>query len=78
MAQSQAVRALGYILMALGIILFIYAFAIGPSKGYLGSKESMTADTAALIVGWFSLLIGPALAFGETPVSIRKKLQAQR
>ncbi|ABM80663.1 hypothetical protein [Hyperthermus butylicus] len=78
MAQSQAVRLLGYLLITLGVILFIYAFATGPSKGYLGSEERMTADTAAIIIGWFSLLIGPALAFGTAPASIGKRLQAER
>ena len=78
MAGSTALKALGWLLIAIGIIAFIYAFAEGLVKGHIGSKESFTGDAAAIIVGWFSLLIGPALAFGETPVAIRRRVEARR
>lgn len=78
MAQSAAIRALGWLLIAIGIIGFIYGFGEGLAKGHLGSKTALTSDAVAIIVGWFSLLIGPALAFGETPVAIRRRVEARR
>jgi hypothetical protein len=77
-AQSAAVKALGWLLIALGIIAFAYGFTEGALRGHIGSKTAFTSDAAAIIVGWFSLLIGPALAFGETPVALKRRVEARR
>jgi uncharacterized membrane protein YraQ (UPF0718 family) len=78
LAQSTAVKALGWILIALGIIAFAYGFTVGALRGHIGSKTSFTSDAVAIIVGWFSLLIGPALAFGEVPIAIKRRVEAAR
>ena len=84
---SQAVRALGYLILLVGIVLLLYGLAMGWSKGYMGDciKYNQTAQKCesygwgatsySVVLGWFLILIGPALAFGETPTAITEKVK---
>lgn len=67
----MASRALGLALTAVGVLLFIYAVVAALGKEHIGSKEAWTPDAIAILVGWFLLLIGPAVAFGEAPVTVK-------
>jgi hypothetical protein len=65
--------AAGLALTLLGVLLFLYAIAEAVAQGHIGSREAWTPGAEAILVGWFLLLIGPALAFGETPASLKPK-----
>ena len=64
-------RVLGLALTAIGVLLFTYAVAAALGKGHIGSREVWTSDAVAILVGWFLLLIGPAVAFGEAPAAVK-------
>ncbi len=66
----------GATITIIGIILLAYAFIVGGLHGHIGSK-SITGDAWAAIIGWFFIIGGPALWFGEVPVSIKKKVATQ-
>jgi putative Mn2+ efflux pump MntP len=71
--SPETKRLAGMALTALGVLLLAYAIVTGLAKGQIGTKEAaITPDIAAFIVGWFAVLIGPALWLGETPAVIRK------
>jgi len=67
----MASKPLGLAMTVLGILLFIYAMIAALSKGQIGSKDAWTPDAIAILIGWFMLLIGPAIAFGEAPASVK-------
>ncbi len=73
--MNQAVRALGAILTILGVVLLLYVFYAGATKGTIGEPGTMSRDAWLALIGWFSMLIGPALWAGETPVSIKQRLK---
>ncbi len=67
-------RQIGMIVTIIGVALMAYAVISGLINGQIGTKEAkITPDIAAFIVGWFAVLIGPALWLGETPAAIRKR-----
>ncbi len=74
----MALRAVGAALTVVGLLLFAYAFAVGAQKGVIGSKDQWTSDAVAVLVGWFLLMIGPALYFGKTPSSIVQAVEEAR
>ncbi|MCE4603853.1 MAG: hypothetical protein F7B20_02665 [Aeropyrum sp.] len=67
-------QVVGLILTVVGILLLAYGIISGLQKGVIGSAEGLTTDAASMIIGWFAILIGPALYFGEAPAAIRKKV----
>jgi len=81
-AQSDPKKIVGAALTIIGIILLAYGVfkgiaaptSVDENRGInlIGSKQDLQADAIAVIVGWFAILIGPALWFGETPAVIRK------
>ena len=81
--MSKAVRALGYVLVIIGVILLIYTFAAGAFTGYIGgacantncSTHAWDAASYSAIIGWFLILIGPALIFGEAPELVKQKVR---
>ncbi len=74
--MNKAVQALGAIITILGIIFLIYVFYQGAVHHAIGAKEEkMTTDAWLAILGWFFILIGPALWVGETPVAVKKRLK---
>lgn len=75
---SGAVRGLGIALTVLGILLFGYAVAAAFGKGHIGDKQAWTPDAVSILVGWFLLMLGPALAFGETPASVQAEVERVR
>ncbi len=64
--------ALGALITILGLIFMVYVLFKGASAGAIGSEEAVNRDAALLILGWFMILAGPALWFGETPAKIRR------
>jgi len=74
MPQNPAVRALGLAITLIGVLLMLYSFAVGPFRGHIGSKEAWTSDAISMIVGWYFIIVGPALYFGEAPAKIRKEV----
>ena len=74
----MAVKALGAVFTILGLLLFAYAFAEGAMKGQIGDSKQWTSDAVAVLVGWFLLMIGPALYFGKTPSSIVQAVEEAR
>jgi uncharacterized membrane protein len=79
---SQAAKALGYTLVIIGIILLVYAFTIGALHGHMGTcanakctAHEWDASAYSAIIGWFLILIGPALIFGEAPELVKKKVK---
>ena len=81
--MSKAVKALGYTLVIIGAILLIYAFTAGAFTGYIGGACANTKCAAhnwdvtsySTIIGWFLILIGPALIFGEAPEVVKQKVR---
>lgn len=69
--MANARKALGLALTGLGVLLFLYAAAVAVAKGHLGSRQAWTPDAVAVLVGWFLLMLGPAIAYGEAPASIK-------
>lgn len=68
----DAKRALGALLTALGLLLLFYAIAVGAGDQVIGSKEELQGEAVAAIAGWFAILVGPALWFGEAPAVLKK------
>ena len=68
-----ASKTAGLALTALGVLLFLYAIAEAVTQGHIGSREAWTPGAEAIILGWFLLLIGPAIAFGETPAAVKPR-----
>jgi len=64
-------EALGAVITVLGILLLLYGLAMGAVNGKIGEAHKISLDAGAVILGWFMLLIGPAVWFGETPATIR-------
>ncbi|MEB3773244.1 MAG: hypothetical protein GSR82_06150 [Desulfurococcales archaeon] len=80
--MSQAAKALGYTLVIIGIVLLIYAFTIGALHGHMGAcanakctAREWDASAYSAIIGWFLILIGPALIFGEAPEIVKEKVR---
>ena len=74
MPQNPAVKALGLALTIIGVLLMLYSFVIGPFRGHIGSSKTWTSDAISMIVGWYFIIVGPALYFGEAPAKIRKEV----
>ena len=68
----DAKQAIGIILTALGLLLLLYSLAMGAGDGAIGSKEQLQGESIAAIAGWFAILVGPALYFGEAPAVLKK------
>jgi len=66
-------QALGAALTILGLLLFLYVIVAGAQSGQIGSDKAFQNDALAAVAGWFLILIGPALWFGETPASIKRR-----
>ncbi len=75
--MSGAVKALGIIITLIGLALLVYAFYEGAVNGSIGNAGETSKAAWAAIIGWFAILIGPALWEGETPVTIKKKLSGR-
>jgi len=73
--SNPAVKAIGAILTIGGLLILLYVFYIGATKGMIGEPGQMSRDAWLAIIGWFAFLIGPALWAGETPVAIKEKLK---
>ena len=69
----SAREILGVIVTALGLGLLAYAFIVGAYYHEIGAGRTITPDAWAAILGWFLVIIGPAIWFGETPASIKEK-----
>ncbi|BEP16893.1 hypothetical protein PYJP_02450 [Pyrofollis japonicus] len=78
MAHHPAVKATGALLTAIGLILMIYAFVIGPIHGKIGSKSAWTSDAISMILGWYFIIVGPALYFGEAPAKLRREAAKEK
>ena len=76
----EAKQALGAAITLIGILLMLYAIAAGFQQGQIGNNEtkSMATDAMAMIVGWFMVLLGPALWFGEAPAAVRPESSSGR
>ena len=76
----DAKQALGAVITLLGILLMLYAIAAGFQQGQIGTKEvkAMQTDAMAMIVGWFMVLLGPALWFGEAPAAVKPESSGGR
>jgi len=70
---GSASKAVGLAITLLGVLLFLYAGVEAVAQGHIGSKTAWTPGAEAIILGWFLLLIGPAIAFGETPAAVKPK-----
>ena len=75
MASAQdPKRMAGMALTLIGALLLLYAIASGLINGQIGTKSTgITFDIAALLIGWFAILIGPALWLGEVPAAVRRR-----
>ncbi|MEB3825223.1 MAG: hypothetical protein LRS47_00970 [Desulfurococcales archaeon] len=85
--MSQAVKAIGYVILVLGILMLAYAFIDGWSKGYMGDCAQVNTTTGkcvkygwgsvslSAVLGWFLILVGPALIYGEAPEVIKAKVK---
>jgi len=87
----KAREALGAALTIVGIVLLAYGFTVGGLHGHIGSsvkpvfnKEKGTitvegsewaSDSISLVLGWFFIIIGPALWFGEVPTALKAKVR---
>ncbi len=81
-AQSDPKKLAGAALTIIGLLLLAYGIfkglvsptAVDENKGInlIGKKEGITTDALAVIIGWFAILIGPALWAGETPTVIKR------
>ncbi len=74
----DAKRGAGAVMTIAGMLLFLYALVAGALRGHIGSKAAWTPDAVAVIVGWFLIMIGPALYFGSTPARILKEVESKR
>lgn len=80
--MSDAKKIVGMGLTAIGVLLLAYGVLKGLTSmggegvALVGSKETadMQPDALAMIIGWFAILIGPALWFGETPTVIKRQV----
>ncbi len=79
-------RAVGLLLTGLGLILMLYALAspfiygkpcIGDCVTKKADERQWYPDTVSAILGWFLLIIGPAVAYGEAPVAIEKAVRRE-
>ena len=66
-------QVIGAVLTIGGLLLMAYGVVSGLMNGSIGSKEALTSDAVAIVVGWFAILIGPALWLGETPAAVRAR-----
>ena len=73
--MAKATKPLGIVITLLGLVLLIYALYAGATRGSIGSAGGMDQVAWAAVIGWFAILVGPALWEGETPVYIKKKLK---
>lgn len=73
--SSTVLKAVGAAITILGIIFIVYVLYDGAANGTIGEAGKINTDAWLTLLGWFFILIGPALWFGETPVSIKKKLK---
>lgn len=64
-------EALGLLLTIISIVVIIAGFSIG------GGKVPSDIAPVVAIMGFVVLLIGPWLWLGETPVAIRKFIEAR-
>jgi hypothetical protein len=81
---GAAITIIGIILLAYGFIAGGLHGHIGsyitPSfnnkTGQIEVKQGSTwaSDSISLVLGWFMVIIGPALWFGEVPTAIKAKL----
>ena len=72
--MAGARKVLGIIITLAGLVLLAYAFYEGAVNGSIGNAGETSKAAWSAILGWFAILIGPALWEGETPVSIKRKL----
>ena len=70
-------QILGLILTILSLILILYGIVIGYTKGQIGVKGQIDLDAQLVTIGWILILLGPAILFGETPIAIKKFVEAK-
>ena len=73
--MAKATKPLGMAITFLGLALLLYALYAGATGGSIGSAGGMDSTAWAAVIGWFAILVGPALWEGETPASIKRKLK---
>ncbi len=70
----------------LGLLLMLYALAapfaygkgcIGDCRDVKPDERAWEPDAAAAIAGWFLLIIGPAVAYGEVPVALQRVVRKE-
>ncbi len=81
-AQEDFKKIVGASLTIIGLLLLAYGVfkglvsptSVNKEKGInlIGSPENPEFDAIAVILGWFAILIGPALWAGETPTAIKR------
>ena len=71
----MAARIIGIVLTLIGIILLAYSLIYGAINGKIGSEEGLTSTSIAVLIGWFMVLIGPAIWVGETPIAIKERIR---
>ncbi len=76
MSVLNAREALGAVLTIVGIGLLAFAFTAGAINKHIGEGGKISFDAWMTIIGWFLIIIGPALWFGETPAAIKEKAKA--
>jgi len=76
----SARKAFGLALTVLGIVLILAALAapLIEGKKYIGDKKVWKWDNASIILAWFLIIIGPAIAYGERPVALERIVRERR
>lgn len=72
---GMGLTALGVLLLAYGVLKGLISTG-GGDIALVGSKDTadVQLDALAMIIGWFAILIGPALWLGETPAVIKRQV----
>jgi uncharacterized membrane protein len=69
----NAKEAAGAAITILGLILLLYALGMGAVNHHIGEGgNKISGDAWATIIGWFLVIIGPAIWFGEAPAKIKE------
>lgn len=71
-------EVLGCLLTLLAITLMSYELLyVNLTRGYVGVRGEVSVDVVLLASGWFLILIGPWLWFGEVPIAIKKFVEVR-
>jgi len=67
-------EVVGAVITILGILLIGYSLTAGAIHHAIGVAGKVSGDALSAILGWFLVIIGPAVWFGETPVALRRQV----